>query len=206
MKVFWQIGIALALSSIGCSRGPGAIRPPKVNANTAAAAAIEQYDRNGDGKLGKDEWTVSPELAAVATEYDKNGDGELTAEEISAGIATWQQTGVGARTVPFSLRLNDKPLAGATVRLIPAGFLGDSTKEASGETNSGGIGQFNMKPEDRPSNAPNIALMQPGLYHVVITHPTITVPAKYNSASTLGIEITSANPGMEGVKWSLSSK
>ena len=149
---------------------------------------------------------ASPALAAVAIQYDKNGDGQLIAEEIAAGISTWQQTGVGARPVPFEVRLNDKPLGGATVRLVPAPFLGDSTKEASGETNAGGNGQFNMKPEDRPKNAPNMPLMQPGLYHVLITHPTIKIPPKYNTGTTLGIEITSANPGLQGVKWSLSTK
>jgi EF hand len=206
MRLTWQICVALALGCVGCSRGPSAIRPPKVNATAAAAAALEQYDHNGDGQLSKDEWMASPELAAVAKQYDKDNDGQLTADEIAAGIAGWQQAGVGARSVPFAVRLNDKPLAGATVRLIPPPFLGDATKEASGETNSGGSGQFNMKPEDRPANAPNMALMQPGLYRVEVTHPTVKVPAKYNTATTLGIEITSANPGLEGVKWSLSSK
>ncbi len=149
---------------------------------------------------------ASPDLAAAANQYDKNGDGELTVDEIASGIAAWQKTGVGARSLPFGIRLNDQPLAGATVQLVPAAFLGDGMKEASGRTNAGGSGQFNMKPEDRPKNAPNMPLMQPGLYHVVITHPTIKIPAKYNSATTLGIEVTSSNPGLEGVKWSLSSK
>jgi hypothetical protein len=206
MKKFRRIGIAIILSAAGCSQGPGAISPPKVNAPTAAAAAIEQYDRNGDGKLSKDEWRASPALTAVAAQYDQNADGELTSEEIAKGIAAWQQTGIGARTVPFEVRLNGQPLAGATVRLEPAPFLGRAVKEASGQTTASGNGQFNMKPEDRPKNAPNMPLMQPGLYHVIITHPSIKVPPKFNIDTTLGIEITSSNPGPEGIKWSLSSK
>src|SRR4051812_12545495 len=95
MRTSLQLGIAIALCTLGCSQGPGAIHPPKVNSASAAAAAIEQYDRNGDGKLAKDEWSASPALAAVASQYDQNGDGELTANEIAAGIATWQQTGIG---------------------------------------------------------------------------------------------------------------
>ena len=55
-----------------------------------------------------------------------------------------------------------------------------------------------MAAEDRPRNAPNIPLMQPGLYHVEITHPSTKIPAKYNTQTTLGIEITSGNPGPEG--------
>ncbi|HEX3599635.1 MAG TPA: hypothetical protein VHU84_05795 [Lacipirellulaceae bacterium] len=206
MRTSCHICIAIIVGAAGCNQGPGAIRPPKVNASAAAAAAIKQYDRNGDGKLAKDEWRTSPALAAVASQYDQNGDGELTSEEIAAGIAAWRQTGIGARTVPFEVRLNGQPLSGATVRLEPAPFLGGGVKEASGETSAGGNGQFNMKPEDRPKNAPNMPLMQPGLYHVLITHPSIKIPPKYNIDTTLGIEITSSNPGPEGVKWSLSSK
>jgi hypothetical protein len=206
MKTSRHIAVALFIGAAGCSQGPGAIQPPKVNATAAAKAAIEQYDRDGDGKLAKDEWRASPALAAVASQYDQNGDGELTSEEIAAGIGIWQQTGIGARTVPFEVKMNGQPLAGATVRLEPAPFLGGAVKEASGETSAGGNGQFNMKPEDRPKNAPKMPLMQPGLYHVQITHPSIKIPPKYNTDTALGIEISSSNPGPEGVKWSLSSK
>jgi hypothetical protein len=205
MRKFRLIGVALVFVG-GCSNGPAAIRPPKVNASSAASAAIEQFDHNGDGQLSKEEWSTSPALAAVASGYDKNADGVLTADEIKAGVAAWQQSGVGARAVSFVVTLDGHALAGATVRLVPAPFLGDVIKEASAGTNAGGAGQLSVKPEDRPKNAPNIALMQPGLYSVVITHPSVKIPPKYNTETTLGIEITSSNPGPEGVKWSLSSK
>jgi hypothetical protein len=122
------------------------------------------------------------------------------------GIRSWQQTGVGARTVPFTIRFNDRSLAGAMVRLVPADFLGDAVKGATGESSASGGGQLNMAPEDRPRNAPNMPLMQPGLYKVEITHPSSKIPAKYNTETTLGIEITSGNPGPEGITWSLSTK
>ena len=32
--------------------------------------------------------------------------------------------------------------------------------------------------------------MQPGLYRVEITHPTVTLPAKYNTETTLGREVS----------------
>jgi hypothetical protein len=56
------------------------------------------------------------------------------------------------------------------MRLAPAPFLGDGTKEASSESNAGGSGQFELKPEDRQMNAwdlrpwrPRIALSGTGL-------------------------------------------
>jgi hypothetical protein len=63
-----------------------------------------------------------------------------------------------------------------------------------------------MAAEDRPKNAPNMPLVQPGIYRVEITHPSVKIPAKYNTETTLGIEITSASPGPEGAIWSLTNK
>jgi hypothetical protein len=57
-----------------------------------------------------------------------------------------------------------------------------------------------------PKGAPQIELMQPGLYRIEVTHPSRKIPAKYNTETTLGIEITSANPGPRGVHWSLTTK
>lgn len=200
------LGVIGCLFLMGCNSGPRAVPLPDVNASKAAAAAIEQYDRNGDGQLAKEEWSASPALAAVADRYDTSKDGVLSAGEISEGIGAWQQGGMGLRAVPFTVRFNEQPLAGATVRLVPAPFLGGAIKEAVGETSQGGTGRLDIRPEDKPSDAPKMALMQPGLYHVEITHPTKKIPAKYNTATTLGIEITSSNPDPKGIVWSLNSK
>jgi hypothetical protein len=190
----------------GCSGRPGRVSPPDVNASSSASRAIELYDRSGDGVLAKDEWSASPALVAVAATYDKDRDGMLTTDEIRDGIAAWKASGVGARMVPFTVRWNGRPLSGASVRLVPAPFLEGAVKAASGESGASGGGQLSLAAEDRPRNAPDIPLMQPGLYHVEITHPTAKIPAKYNTQTTLGIEITSGNPGPEGASWSLTAK
>ena len=205
MKLHSQLA-GLVLLAAGCSGRPGAIRPPDVDADAAAAQAVELHDGNGDGQLSKEEWSASPALVAVAPSYDKDADGNLSADEIAAGFAGWKQSGVGARAVPFAVLWNGRPLSGATVRLNPAPFFDGALKGASGESGPGGAGQLNMAPEDRPHNAPDIPLMQPGLYHVEITHASIKIPEKYNSQTTLGIEISGSNPGPEGIRWSLSAK
>jgi hypothetical protein len=205
MKLRWQICVLMLLAA-GCSGRPGAIRPPDVDADAAAELAVELHDRNGDGHLAKDEWSASPALVAVAPSYDKNRDDTLSVDEITTGFAGWNQSGVGARVVPFTLTWNGRPLPGATVRLAAAPFFDGALKGASGQSGPGGTGQLDMAPEDRPHNAPDIRLMQPGLYHVEITHPSVKIPEKFNSQTTLGIEITGSNPGPEGITWSLSSK
>jgi hypothetical protein len=204
MKSPWKLGISLLVIA-GCSGRPGAIRPPDIDADAAASRAIELYDTSGDGQLSQDEWSASPALAAVARDYDKSADGDLNVEEIAAGIAAWEKSGVGARSVPFAVSFNGKRLSGASVKLTPAPFLEDSIKPASGETEAGGTGRLGLAAEDRPRNAPNIPLMQPGLYHVEITHPTAKIPAKYNTESLLGIEISAYKPGPEGAEWTLTN-
>lgn len=205
MKLHWQVAGMLLLAA-GCSGRPGAIRPPDVDADAAAAQAVALHDGNGDGQLSKEEWSASPALVAVAPSYDKERDGNLSVDEITAGFAAWERSGVGARAVPFSVSWNGRPLSGATVRLIPAPFFDGALKAASAQSGPGGTGQLNMAPEDRPRNAPDIPLMQPGLYQVEITHPSIKIPEKYNAQTTLGIEISGSNPGPEGIRWSLSAK
>jgi hypothetical protein len=204
MKNHWQYAL-LVLLTAGCSGGPGTIHPPDVDADAAAEQAVELHDRNGDGQLAKDEWSASPALAAAAASYDKNADGALSLQEITGGIAGWEQSSVGARAVPFTILWNGRPLSGATVRLVPAPFFDGALKGASGQSGPRGTGQLDMAAEDRPRNAPDIPLMQPGLYQVEITHPSVKIPEKYNSQTTLGIEITGTNPGPEGITWSLRS-
>jgi hypothetical protein len=201
----WRVGIVFALIG-GCSSRPSAIRPPSIDPDDAAATAIEMYDRSGDGSLSKDEWSQAPELAAVAAQYDTTGDGALAADEIAEGIRIWQEGPVGARAVSFKVSFNGRALPGATVRLIPAEYLDDAVKGASGQSGQGGSGKLRLAPEDLPENAPNMALMQPGLYRVEITHPSVRIPEKYNSQTTLGIEISGSNPGPQGITWHLSAK
>jgi hypothetical protein len=204
MKNHWPVFILILLTA-GCSGGPGTIHPPDVDADAAADQAVELHDRNGDGQLSKEEWSASPALVAIAPSYDKNADSVLSVDELTGGFAGWEQSSVGARAVPFTIQWSGRPLPGATVRLVPAPFFDGALKGASGQSGPRGTGQLDMAPEDRPRNAPNIPLMQPGLYQVEITHPSVKIPEKYNSQTTLGIEITGTNPGPEGITWSLSA-
>jgi hypothetical protein len=175
-----------------------------VNPDDAATAALEQFDTNGDAALAQDEWNKSPVLASVAEQYDTSGDRTLSAEEIAEGIRGWQQGPVGVRVVPFKISYNGRPLSGAKVSLLPAEFLGGAVKPASGESGQLGTGKLRLAPEDLPKNAPKMPLMQPGLYRVEITHPSVKIPAKYNTQTTLGIEISGGNPGPQGIVWDLA--
>lgn len=197
----------LILATCGCSRGPGRIATPDVDADDAASQAIELYDKNTDARLDSTELVACPSLNAALPAYDGDKDGVLAEAEIAAGIGSWAATGAGAIPLPFLVMLDGKPLAGAQLKLTPAPFLGDAVKPALGESDATGGGTFTMAPEDRPANVPkSLPVMQPGLYTVEITHPVTKVPAKYNAESTLGLEAAAAGQSPSGVVWDLKSK
>ena len=78
---------------------------------------------------------------------------------------------------------------------------------AAGTADGSGGGSVEVAAENRPSNFPqNLPVMQPGLYLVEITHPTVAIPTVYNSASTLGLEAGIAGQNPSGVTWELQSK
>jgi hypothetical protein len=209
MKVrFGLVGAcSLLVFAMGCSDRPSRVSTPDVDPEDAAELALKEYDRNSDGQLDEAELKACPSLLDARPVYDADKNGSLSHQEISAGIASWASRGIGAMPVSFRVQLDGRPLDGAEVRLVPAPFLGGAVKPASGIAEGGGAGALNMSEEDRPDNAPkNLAVIQPGLYNVEITHPTRTIPAKYNSNTTLGLEAAIAGQNPAGVTWSLTSK
>jgi hypothetical protein len=195
--------MAALLLGVGCSGRPGRLAPPDIDSDDAADAAIEQLDANGDGQLDEGELAKSPALASAKSRYDADGSGALSAEEIAAGIRRWAEGKMGAVSVPFVVQWNGRPLDGVQVRLTPEPFLGDEAKGGVGEIERG-VGYLTWAPEDRPSGAPNVPLIPPGLYRVEITHPSIQIPAKYNSSTTLGIEIAKDTLTTGGITWALT--
>lgn len=173
----------------GCWSGPGAARPPKIDAQAAGRIAIEQLDSDGDGLLGTAELAASPGLLQAIDRYDSNGDGRVSAEEISQRIAEWQEDGTGIVLVNCTLVLEGRPLQGALVRLAPEPFLGEAIRSAEGVTGNDGQARLKIADADLPSHlrgVPGIAL---GLYRVEITHPTVQLPPEFNTNTTLGVEI-----------------
>jgi hypothetical protein len=168
---------------------------------------MEAFDQNADSQLGRDELAACPPLVDAMPTYDGNRDGLLTHEELVKGIETWAERKIGAFPLQFTVRMDGRPFEGAQVLLKPVDFLGDAFKPASGEADGAGAGSLNLAPSDRPEDLPpNLPLIQPGLYRVEITHPTVKVPAKYNETSTLGLEAAVAGQNPAGVTWNLTSK
>jgi hypothetical protein len=178
-----------------------------IDGEESAARAVDEFDQNSDRSLGAEELKACPSLEAAIGAYDTDGNKALSEAEIAAGIGLWSKRAVGAIPLPFAVTLDGRPLPGAVVKLIPEPFVGDSLKPAGGQADETGGGMLNMAAEDRPANVPaQLAVVQPGLYRVEITHPTRKIPEKYNVKTTLGVESSAAGQTTSGVTWALKSR
>lgn len=176
-----------AVGSQGCNRSPSRISAPNINPERSGAAAITAYDRDGDGKLSKLELKKCPALLASLAVYDTDKDEKISAEEIAARLKSWEASKVGITAAPFTIRLDGRPLVGATVLLEPEPFLDGAVMPASAETSASGLAGPSMSAENLPTGVRHG--VQPGIYKLKLTHPTQKIPAKFGEESEIGLEV-----------------
>jgi hypothetical protein len=177
---------------------------PVGSPQAAAAAALAQYDTNHDGSIAGPELDKSPGLKSALPSMDADRDGKLSAAEIAARLSKYRSDEIP--TFPFlcQVMLDGRPLAGAEVRVVPEPFLGDQVKPASGMTDADG--GASLKIEGAADHGVHC-----GLFVVQISKKDAagkeTVPAKYNTQSTLGQEVARDVRAIEdGVTFNLSSR
>jgi len=187
----WRIGtclvFAVAIWGGGCSRTPARIDPPNIDPEAAGTGAIAAYDQDGDSALSKDELKKCPALLAAMGAYDSNQDGKIEADEIAARLKSWEATRIGITAATFYVRLDGRPLTGATAVLEPEPFLEGAVMPASAEINTSGLAGPSMAKEHLPEGV-RFGL-QPGLYKIKLSHPTLKIPAKYSEQTELGLEV-----------------
>jgi hypothetical protein len=89
------------------------------------------------------------------------------------------------------------------VVLEPEAYLGGEVSAAEGTTDGSGSTDLGIPPELAPEHLRRFKIVHYGTFKVRITHPTVTIPSKYNSATVLGYETEVGNPN---VTFTLSSK
>lgn len=191
----WSLSMQVASGVVGlslfagCSGAPPRLVQPSIDAAGAGTAAIKQYDKNSDAALDDAELKASPGLLKAKAKFDKNNDGKITADEITARIGEWQTAGTGLTTFSLSFTLDGKPLEGAEIKLIPEPWLGSEIKGGSGKTDAAGNAGISLASSDlRPEEA-KLKGMRLGVYKIEVTHPSAKIPAKFNTATELGVEI-----------------
>jgi hypothetical protein len=188
----------------GCGKSEEAVPPVQIAPGAAGAAAVEQLDKDGDAKLSRDEIQQAPSIAASIKYIDANNDGQVVADEISARIEKWKETQIGLMSLNCQVQLDGKPLADAKVLLEPEQFLIDDLLHAEGRTNASGVAVLRMIDADgKPHSSPG--MVRPGYYKVRITHDRHRLPARYNSATTLGVEVAPDRPASAIAAFSLQS-
>ena len=187
-----MISVVVAADALlGCSRGPTAIRVPPIQPEAAAEGALLLYDKNGDGLLSADELASCPALVdALKNHIDKNNDQRLSKEELTERFAMWAHGGVGLSYLICRVTVGGRPLAGAQVKLVPESFFGDVIQPAEGTTGSSGSARLAIDKSNLPSDLQSFRGVQQGLYRVEITHQSVNIPAKYNTDTTLGVEVS----------------
>jgi hypothetical protein len=212
---FGLVGVA-ALAVSGCGgKAPSAVKPMEI-ASDAGTQAIKKYDKNHDDALDYEELAKAPGLRAGVAKIknlttfhgpkpspeklkEQLKSAKITAEEIDARIAEWKKYPAGRISV--SCRVYRKqgggkpqPLAGAEVKLVPEDFLGPGLTTGTGTTDKNGSANVSQPSQDVPP-APG---MSPGYYRVEITKAGENIPPKYNKDTTLGVEVASDSPDLEG--------
>lgn len=170
----------------GCLGAPAAPEMPSFDPAGSAAAAIEQLDANKDGKLDSKELASSPALAAAAAEIDKNSDKSLDAAELTARLQSYADGNVARKMFSAQVFMSGVPVSGAEVKFIPEPYMLGAILEGTGTTDPGGLVMVTVPGVDPPG----IAV---GFYRVEISKKDAagkeTIPAKFNTATTLGMEV-----------------
>lgn len=173
----------------GCGTiGRSSIKPPAVNPSAAADKAIELCDKDANGLLNATELAACPGLLAALPNYDTSGDMQLSRDEIVDRLTEMYSHGTGLTSFSCRVLLDNRPLRGAHVRLVPEPFLGGDVKSAEGDTDGSGSAAIGIPDAELPEKARGLKVMQLGVYRVEITHPTAKIPVRYNTQTTLGYE------------------
>ena len=198
--------IAIALCGFtGCNQGPGRAGMPDFDPSESADKALELYDADGSGALSQAELENCPGIGTALDRFDSDGNGEVSGEEIEARIEEWIEKKSSSLAISISLRMNGKPLGNAKIEMVPASYMGDLGLTIQGHTGPRGSSRLVINKDKSNEEFHDLPGIPPGLYTIRVTHPDKDIPAKYNTDSTLGAEI-SYEMGREGVSLNLKSR
>jgi hypothetical protein len=155
---------------------------------------LEKLDKNGNATVDQPELAEAPGLAFGARFIDANKDGKLDREELEARFARYRDSRVGLTPKELRIDYNGQPLVGAEVRVVPEFFLTGVIEPAAGTSTADGV----VRPSIADQRTP---LLRLGYYRLEVTSSKTKLPAKFNSATTLGVEISpfANEPAASGV-------
>ncbi len=144
----------------------------------------------------------APGLKEALKNLDTNGDGGVSADEVTARVNAWKEMKTGLTFVQCRVTLDGEPLSGAKITFEPEAFLGDEIKPAVGITTVYGDAMPVIRREDRP-DPKQPAGVHIGLYKVRVSkveNGKETIPARYNTNTILGQEVSYDDPAVKAMK------
>jgi hypothetical protein len=145
------------------------------------------YDSDHDQALSTSEVAKAPGLRWVFSDVDSSQDGKLQADEIAKRIQAFVDDQAAMMSMVCEVFVDGQPVEGALVTLTPESFLSGMIKPASGTTDAYGTAVLKMEGQQD-------AGVHFGMYQIQVSKKnaggTETLPAKYNSATELGREVS----------------
>jgi hypothetical protein len=189
--VLLAIGVVVFLHQLLCSPRPQ-LPPLPFNASEASSKALQLFDADKDGKIAGPELDACPGLMAALKAMKTDPVRGVNSNQIATRINQWKDSRVRRFPLCCSVTHAGQPLANATVKFVPEEFLKDTLLEiAVGITNSTGRATITVPTEHLPESPP--PGIPPGMYRVEITKEGENIPARYNTATELGQEISIDN-------------
>lgn len=178
---------------VGCSLRLPRVKPPQIDASSAADGALAAFDADHDGVISRDESQACAGLRDKWQRYDQDGDDTVSREELEARFSEWTDGDTGLMNVRAEIVYRGRPLTEATVKLTPYDFLGENVRAAEGITDRYGFVFLAIPKDQLPSSQQGAHGMQIGLYRVSITHPDINLAPQYNRRSELSVDLSPAD-------------
>ena len=170
----------------GCGQpGPQLLEAPVPNYDpeATARAMLAEFDRDGNGSLDPAEVRACPALARAFMAFDTNGDRRLSLDELRARVRAYAASATGSVGVGCLVRLDDRPLDGATVTFVPEPCMGAALKPAVGTTDADGrCAEYRI-------DGKTYRGLAPGLYQIRVTRDGAALPARFNTQTMLGREV-----------------
>jgi hypothetical protein len=190
-RTFAGLASLVLMLVAGCSYRANRVSPVDIDPSSAASAAIELYDKDSDDALAGAELNAAPGIKKYLDRYDRDGDGRVMRAEIAERLREWTNSKLALMGRSYIVTLDGRPLEDATITLVPEGYLGENVKPATGITSTGGLTRLSHAEEFLPksSNGRPIPGVKSGTYKIQVTHSSMKIPAKYNTATELGDEV-----------------
>lgn len=190
----WNRASAILIGSLlaGCSGlTSSGVAPVALDPAAATASAMKEFDSNSDQKLSQDELKACRGLLSAMGQFDQDADGSISADELSSALIGFQKQDASLVAINCVVNHNNKPLEGAKIEFVPEAFLGGAISPASGITGTDGTASPSIPDAEIPEQyRGRVKGVYCGIYRIVVTHPTVQIPAKFNAQSELGRVVT----------------